>query len=205
MAPANSESLQVRVDTLPAVYDALVDALKGGGLTAAELTDTFAEHVTAECLQCGLQVRGEELGRLGCAPAETPGADEGRLGRLRQGYCGRKDCNSYYYRIDFKEHPKIDWRKVVAGLGNVQAPTPAAAPPAGTRVALILPLLQDRRVVRVAIGVAILVLLLIVKHFATGGRIPLLHKSPKYTVDPASVTEEPRGPNPSRTNQVPRR
>ena len=110
MAETTPSAPQVRVDALLAAYRAVVEAVKASGLSAAELSTVFSQHVSAECLQCGIQVTGAELGQLALASPEAS-PSEPRLARLHQGYCARKDCDSYYYRLLFVEHPKIDWTR----------------------------------------------------------------------------------------------
>lgn len=197
------ESPQVRVDALAGVYPRLVEALRPLGLTAAELDAVFQSHIAAECVQCGWRLTGEELGQLALDP--VPGqAEDPRLARLRRGYCPRKDCTTYYYRIEFTEHPKVDWQPVAAQVAAAAtaataAPVTAAEPAArGSRWWFW----EDPKLRRVVIGLAVLAVLLVARHFATGGRVPFVHRSPKYVVDPASVPEAPSGmASPSSTNR----
>lgn len=201
MEDHDSPSAQIRVDALPAAYRAAVEEGKRMGLSAAELSDVFNRHFGAECLQCGIQVTGEELGQLALASPHDPPTDP-RLARLLQGYCARKDCDSYYYRLVFQAHPKVDWNRVARATSGTPAPAPAATPTSGDRPGRFW-FLEDPRVRRVGIGIAILLVLLVLRHFALGGRVPFLHRSPKYTVDPASVTDPSLG-KPAR-NPIPRR
>ncbi len=182
----NPDAVQVRVDALPACYQTLLESLTLAELNAAELNEAFANYVTAECLQCGIQVAGEELGRIALAGAEGSGGDP-RLSRLRKGYCAREGCESYYYRLILREHPKVDWSKLAQSLAQTAA-APSVSVPLPKRSSGISLLLADKRARRVLAGIGVLLLLLVVRHFATGGRIPFTHKAPAYTVDPASVS-----------------
>jgi len=190
MPQPNANAVQVRVDALPACYQALVEALTLAEFSAAEMQDIFARYVLAECLQCGVQFTGEDLGRIALTSPGDPSEDP-RFTRLRQGYCARGDCDAYYYRLILNEHPKVDWQKLAAGLSQTAAPPPPALAPPRPATGLGF-WLADQRTRRVLAGVAILLLLLLIRHFVTGGSLAFLHKTPKYTVDPASVTDAPR-------------
>ena len=185
MSLPTSHVAQVRIDALPACYQAILEALTLADFTAADLSDAFKHYVVAECLQCGSRVTGEELGQLALA-AEMSAEADSKLGRLRHGYCARQGCDSYYYRLVFTDHPKIDWSKLAAGLAQTAAaPAAPTLPPKRYGAASLW--LQDRRTQRVLIGLAILLGLLVARHFLTGGRLPFIHQKPAYVVDPASA------------------
>jgi hypothetical protein len=193
-----SSSSPFQIDALRVAYHAVVDSVEPMGLSAAELTAVFSHHLSAECLQCGLQVSGKELSQLALASPETP-PSEPRLARLHQGYCARKDCDSYYYRFVFQEHPKVDWTIAASAVARTPAPAPAATPSPAAKPDRFW-FLQDPRLRRVALGIGILLVLLVIRHCASGGRLPFVHRTPKYTVDPASVSEAPLSQPP--TNRV---
>lgn len=204
MSEASLHSPQVRVDALPAAYHAVVEAVQALGLSAAEMTTIFDQHVAAECLQCGIQISGEQLSRLAHA-AEQEASSDPLLARLQQGYCARKDCTSYYYRFVFRDHPKVEWERVAAvaaGAGARAAEAPTQPPPAASGPRFWY--LQDQRTRRVIIGIGVLLALLVLRYFSTGGRVPFVHQAPKYVVDPASVTDQPfnQAPPKPATNRV---
>ena len=201
MSDTSLPSPQIRVEALAAAYHAVLDSLKPLGLPAAEMAEACEQYVTAECLQCGIQITGAQLATLAHAGAADQLTDP-VLVRLHQGYCARKDCNSYYYRLVFADHPKIDW----TGAANTVARAGAAAPAPTTGAELPSGpsnrfwFLQDRRTRRVIIGLAILVVLLVLRHFTTGGRVPFVRYTPQYVVDPASVHDDTlRAPPPRST------
>ena len=41
------------------------------------------------------------------------------------------------------------------------------------------------------IGIGVLLVLLVIRYFASGGRVTLFHRTPKYTLDPVSIQEKP--------------
>jgi len=185
MSQPSAQVVQVRIDALPACYQAILEALTLADLTAAELNDAFRQYVAAECLQCGSRVRGEELGQIALA-AEMATEANPKLARLRHGYCARDGCDSYYYRLVFTEHPKIDWSKLASSLAQAAAaPAAPTLPPKRYGAASLW--LENRRTRRVLLGLGILLLLLVARHFVTGGKLPFVHPKPVYVVDPASA------------------
>jgi len=68
---------------------------------------------------------GEEISRVALADSGTK-FKEGKLERVRQGYCGRSNCKSYFYRINLTAFPGLDWEavreKVRAQLAGPQKP-----------------------------------------------------------------------------------
>jgi hypothetical protein len=179
----SAEPYQLRVDQLPAFHADLVRVLGEGGVDAAVLEEVLARHVVATCAECAIQVSGAELGLLAASGESSP-ADP-RLARLRQGYCGRDGCESYYYRIQFVDHPKIDWTATVATLTNR-----AAAPP--TTLVVHGPGAERRRTL--LLGLALVLFLgaafMAWRFFFGADRIPMVNNEPKYKVDPASLDHQ---------------
>lgn len=192
MSESSFPTPQIRVETLAAAYHAVLESLKPLGLPAAEMAEACEQHITAECLQCGIQITGAQLASLAHAGSVDQLTDP-VLVRLHQGYCARKDCNSYYYRLVFAEHPKIDWSGAAATVARAgaAAPPPTADPAASGGPTNRFWFLQDRRTRRIIIGLAILILLLVLRHFTTDGKLPFVQYTPRYVVDPASVQEDP--------------
>jgi hypothetical protein len=182
MSTPPQHTLQSPVERLANVYQTLAEALKKAGLNAGQLNQVFARHVRAECVRCGMQVTGAELGllHLGARGGDT----EQKLERLAKGYCARRDCESYYYRVVLDPCPEVDWGTIVSAVQSGQSagtplPTPAAAPKWRWWT--------DKRVLRVAAGVALMLVLLVVRYLWSGGTIPLIHQDPGYKVDPSSL------------------
>jgi hypothetical protein len=67
--------------------------------------------LSGECVQCGIRITGEELIELS-QPAKTAESDP-KIARLRQDYCARNHCDSYYYRLTFRTHPDLDWTRLL--------------------------------------------------------------------------------------------
>ena len=140
--------------------------------------DLIRTQVSGECVQCGLRVSGEELLAM---LREQPSAKAGKVVRLCQGYCGRRGCNSYYYRIDFSEEQSFDWPKVLAAmdsgqsvaLQNAWAPTVPTARPRR----------WGRWATRAVALLASILSLLIAWQWHRGGTIPFLREGEHFQVD----------------------
>ena len=184
------EPKQVRVDGLRAFHRALTQALAEVAPKAGPANELAAAGLSLQCEQCGIQITGPEW--VGVVQSEDPATlGDPRLSRLHQGYCGRKDCQSYYYRVSFAPLPGVDWAGVLGRIGQEPAPAAAATisetPPGAKTVS------RRQLAIRLTIGMVVVVLLLLVRRLWTGGSIPILRPARKYTVDPSSVPPAPSG------------
>jgi hypothetical protein len=189
MNDSQSKTLQIRVETLPVVYAALIKGLSEAELGGAALHEVISQHVSAACVLCGILINGDDLNTIALAH----GADElsdPRLNRLKQGYCCRRSCDSYYYKLVFAPHPVVNWQKIIEKLSTPRAQT--STPEVRENAA---PSEKDiaRRTLRlkIAAGAGLVLLLLLVKHILSGGSLPGLHRAPKYMVDPKSLPTVP--------------
>src|SRR5206468_772059 len=153
------------------------------------LSSALRSGIFAECVQCGIRVTGEELLELS-EPAKAP-AHNPRVERLRQGYCARNSCDTYFYRLLFPAHPDIDWATVLARTESVaaervqQVEAGDAMNEAAKRAA------RWRLVARVGIGLAAVALLLLVRQWYLGGRIPLIREPENFQVDHFPSGQQP--------------
>ena len=178
------EPHHVRVEALRNFHGALIHALTERCPQAGPPAGLAAAGLSLQCEQCGIQITGHEwLAVIQATDSAT--LDDARLSRLHQGYCGRKDCTSYYYRVVFTGVPGVDWAKVLEHATREVPLEPAGAPP----VAPLTPkaLLRRRTALRLTLGAAIIVVLLVIRRLWTGGSIPLIRPATKYEVDPAST------------------
>lgn len=124
--PVKHESLEVTLGQLVPAIRGLVRALADTGLGAGELDAVVRHRLSAECLGCGITLRGDDLGHLAIdqdAPADEPS----KLNRLRLGYCARSSCESRYYRIRVAETAGLDWPALLARALELAAQgTPAS-------------------------------------------------------------------------------
>ena len=169
----------------------LVDALQGTGLPPDEVLGALHDTVTAECVQCGIQVSGEELSALAQPP--SPEHASAKIGRLRLGDCARKGCDSCYYRLSFQAHPKVDWPSLLSQIevipqNQVEQPSAASAwkLAGGLRVLRSVPR-------RAWIALAVVLVLLVVRQWYSGGRLPLIREPENFKIQPAPEAELPDG------------
>jgi hypothetical protein len=190
---------RLHISALAALQPRVVSALSTLGLTSAELGELFYRHLSATCVQCELGLTGEELSQLALAEsAEQLG--EPKLARLRQGYCGRDGCDSYYYNVRFEDHPRVNWEILIPAL-KTAPPPPAAPTPAPDRAEADAVAVGWRAWVasgnrRIVLGLALLLILLVVRHFWLGGRVPFLHAKPHYRINTNSIPGVPPPPQP---------
>lgn len=189
MSEAPFKTLQIRVETLPAVYTMLVKALSETGLSGTILNEIISKHVSSACVLCGIEIKGDDLSAMTLA-RHSEDLSDARLARLKQGYCCRRSCQSYYYKLLFAPHPSVNWEKVFEKLIDTKAwdtgePTQEQAD--RSRKALARRML----IIKIAAGVGLMLMLLVVRHLMSGGSLPGLKREPKYKVDPASIPTVP--------------
>lgn len=141
--------------------------------------------VHAVCPQCQLRLFGEDVLALAGSQAPSPETSP-KLHRLAQGFCGRQSCNALFYEFTFDPVPGVDWEQVLAQTepAGVEA---ASAAVAGPVVAAPAGETRKRTRQRVTLGVAVIVVLLLVRHVMTGGTIPWLREPRRFTADPATM------------------
>jgi hypothetical protein len=175
---------QVDLRGCAAFANALVTALRG--VRGIEVLPALRAGVRGACPQCHLRLFGEDVLALGAS--EAPQADVSpKLHRLSQGFCGRQGCEALFYEFTFEPVTGVDWPRVLAdtdaGLGVGATPVVAAEQAVETTRATA----RKRTTLRVALGVGIVVVLLVVRHILTGGTIPLLREAKQFTADPATM------------------
>jgi hypothetical protein len=186
----------LHVEKLTGFYKAIADTLIMAGLSGGKLNEIFAKHVQIQCVECGIELTGDELSVLAMTPPET-GLENPKLERLRQGYCGRKDCSSRYFAVTLSPHPDLQWAEVIARIEQRDAspsPTqPAAGSPGSPAVFMDRPKSPwSASRIRLWVGVVILVVLLLCRYLMSTGSLPGFSAEPKYKVDPASLNQDAR-------------
>ena len=199
MSTIPSETTQVRVADLRPLYEGLVTALRTAGLSGAAMNEVLARHLYVQCLQCGMQISGEDLRRL--ALGDVSVHDDPRLERLHQGYCARRDCGSAYYGVVVRDYPKLDWPLVLKQAIDPASIPVAAKEPADSQAAVdpapgpsqpldYTRLWRNPRF-RLLAWIALAVTLLMAKLWISGTVPALLHRNPGFQVDPSSVDPGP--------------
>ena len=184
----SAASEQVKLEEISRYYAALVTALTESGLTGEALNEFCSRHISAECVQCGIFLKSEELNRVALAGPGTTFSED-KLERLRQGYCGRRDCNSYFYRLNLPAVPGIDWESIKA---NVRASLSEGKPAAEEKIEASLPKKAPAvfPLGKITLVIGLAFVLLIFKWWWWDGSIPLLQKKTTYEVDPKSTQNE---------------
>ncbi len=164
-------------------------ALGRAGLSAEEVMRVFYAATMAECPRCGIKVFGEELYAVSQRP--SPERASAKIGRLRLGYCARQGCESDHYRLEFLEHPSVNWHQVLAQANGLQAKVDRPKQ-SGASIRLVAALLRPRLRARVCVVLATALVLLFARHWYRGGSIPLIRAPEDFRVDP--LPEETHAP-----------
>lgn len=187
MASAQSETRELNLRDLPAFHAALVAALAEAGFTGAQLHEIFEAHVRGECLQCGSPASGAELAHATAVGAGTAADLSPRVARLAQGYCGRKDCPSHFFRLTFLSADGLDWLKTLEradALGALRARVEKLEQAAATTEHQAA---GHRRLLLAGGVLAALLVLWAGKRLLSGQPLPGFQAKPKYQVEPDSL------------------
>src|SRR5438034_6411769 len=158
MTQAGSDVVQVRVDSLASLYTGLAAALSEGGFTGSQLNEIFSQHIRGECVGCGIRITGDDIAHVALAGDKTELPDS-RLGRLRQGYCARNGCDSYYYRFHFDDYPDLDWTKILEKAGHLALATQATLEKETSATTI-----RNWLLIRLAVGLGMVLILLLFWH-----------------------------------------
>ncbi len=171
---------QVDLRQLAGFARRLVDTLRQ--TPDVEVLAALRVGVHAHCPQCQLRLFGEDMLVLGSGQAPDP-ETSAKLHRLAQGFCGRQGCEGLFYEFTFDPVPGVDWEHVLADTLPSVEPGAEEAPPAGAAAEA-----RSRRTRRrVALGLAVLLVLLLVRHLMTGGTIPWIREPRRFTADPSTL------------------
>jgi hypothetical protein len=176
---------QVKIDQLLSWCRSLFQSLGITQLTGAPVEEVVAQCLRANCVQCGQSLAGDDLLRLCLPPPDAPAeAGPAMHARLLQGYCSRSGCDSFYYELRFSEHPDINWAGLIQEI-NQQATAPES--PAEAQVPRAQRPKMGSRSKTVIYGLILVVVLLVLRYFMTGGSLPGFRKAHKFQVDPSSI------------------
>lgn len=190
-------TLELSLRDLRSFHETLLRALSEAGHGGAEWAEIFSQRVSAECVQCGIQLTGDELVRT-LATTEPEGTGAEKQARLLQGYCARNGCPSYFYRLTFRPLPDgLAWQPLLEKarqLAEARAEEAAATAVNQDRTARRR---RHRQLARVALAALGLVALWALQHRWRTGSFPGEVRKSKYEVDPASLRpENPRATPP---------
>src|ERR1043166_5212580 len=180
MSLENGYSQQLHLSQLGGFVGVLARALKLPAISKEEMSRALEQKVHGECMQCGIRLTGTELLALqGPAPADE-GQKSPKVARLRQGYCGRNKCESYYYNFVFEETPGINWRQLLA-QGETVAQENSSEEVAAEHA--ILATNRKRFFLRASLVTAAVAALLLARHLYRGGTIPFVREPEDFRVD----------------------
>jgi hypothetical protein len=183
------ESLTIREEhllKLAPFCQALGEALSRSGLAPDQALAVWREALTAQCARCGMLISGEELFAL-----SQPSGDNSnpKIRRLRLGDCARPGCESYFYSLTFRAHPLLGWPGLLDRAEAIRAELEGRVSGKPATAVLAKALLHSGFTRRAAIALAVLLVLLFIRRWYGGERIPLLREPEHFKVAPAS--EEP--------------
>lgn len=139
-----------------------------------------SEMISAECTVCKLQISGPELFKVG-EPPEAPEAS-GPVKRLRLGYCAHAGCESYAYRILFRNGAGMDWSAVTAHMAELAAARKIATTVGSEEGRRKLLAARWKLAGRIALGVGAILVVLAIRQWYFGGTIPLIREPEKFQV-----------------------
>ena len=176
------DAIQAPIAALGQIFSALMNTSERCGLSESKWHLICTEHAEAQCELCGIKISGSELTQLANARSkeELPAA---KLQRLHFQYCARQGCESRYYRFNLLAHPQVDWTLVKQSLENSISLLPSEMP----RPALVKLKLNGRLVaLSVLMTAAILISVVLLRHWIYGSRIPLIQQRHHYQTNPST-------------------
>ncbi len=176
------------LQTLAPFCRALDQALSAQELPPDQALDIWRTNVSGVCVCCGTIISGDDL--FGLSQTLEGPYPSAPLQRLSLGYCPHPGCESFFCRLTFRKHEKVDWPAL---LERAEALMGEPGRPAGKlRAADYLKgFLSLGLTRRIGIGLALLIVLLLVRQWYGGGRIPWVREPERFRVDPAPETNEP--------------
>jgi hypothetical protein len=190
MATTPSNTVQVRVEHLVRYYTCLAQALMETGVTGQKLNELFSKNIVAECMRCRIRVTGDELAIIAVTDKNAK-LSHPKFERLRCGCCAREGCESFSYFVHFQNGCNIEWRAIAEKafqlLTAMEVKEREQQKSAGVYE-------RKRKAQRIAIGMAMMTGLLLVRFVWHNGRLPMVHKTPNYQVD-ASFSQKAKKPD----------
>jgi hypothetical protein len=177
---------QQHLPTFVKVLEGLELFLQNKGYSPERIRESFATSVKASCLKCGISVKGEELVLVCAAPNSSQLST--KLQRLRQGYCARLTCDSYFYQLSFSPLPGLEWDEA---LPPQQDKEPEPLPLENTEAGIEQLSRRKAFYRRLAIGSLVLLGIIFLRQLYVGGTIPLIREPEDFKVDRTIPVEQP--------------
>ena len=121
-SPAAAAPAEHRLHTsqLAGLIARLQHGLTRQGVGPDESSALLASSLSARCVSCGIELSGEELLQL-VAPVDPSVPSSHKLERLKQGYCARTGCDSYFANLSLLPTAGVDWGKLLAETDTITA------------------------------------------------------------------------------------
>ena len=176
-------SRQVRLESLWNLLRSLAGRLWSAGLDSERLHATWRSRVDVACEACDTRLTKDELTALLDLPE---GADPtaARLLRLSQGYCLNPGCSARFYRLTLAPAEGLDWNALLDAAESQQK-AEACATTTEDRPANPQSSLFANRKIRIALALAVLVAVLLIRQWYVNGEIPFV--THRFKVAPAEV------------------
>jgi hypothetical protein len=176
---------QQHLQSLRSVVWAIAKHLEQNAQQNPGYRDSIRAAISAECVQCGMRLTGEDL--LDWLQTDGSTAASPKLTRLHQGYCARRGCDSYYYTLTLKPCARTDWKELVAQtepmprFGQDQTVTSTRGPK----------LKYGVFAKSVAIGLGLVMFLILLRHYYLGSPIPWVREAEDFKVDRFEAASRP--------------
>jgi hypothetical protein len=170
------------LQTLEAFCQALQEALGRAGVVSDEALEVWRTCLTAHCLQCGIEITGEELFALSQPPSAERSSS--KIGQLRLGYCACKSCKSCYYEVNFQTCSTLDWPVLLAQVESQQRSQPRQVLERTRFMSTTGVLLHWPAVQRLSLVLISFLLFLLARQWMIGGRIPWLREPQRFFANP---------------------
>lgn len=182
MTPEQFSVREEQIQALAEFSHTVNEACRSGGPDGGKTVEAVRTALSAECPRCGIHVSGDEI----LAIAESADAPEQnpKVKRMRLGYCAREGCESFVYRLRFHSQPGVNWRAIFAQMEVVVQNQAELSASAATARQVVVRRARWRTLGRVGIALAVVLLLMIIRQWYVGGRIPLIREPEKFRVDP---------------------
>ena len=174
MAATWTETSQMTLGEL-ADFSASLETTLSAGPETEKLRPALREALSAECVQCGIRLTGPDILSF---PAEE---NDPRYERLRTGYCARSGCDSRFYRVTCAPHPQLNWPVLLSPAQDLTDERKADEFHTENRAAVAKR--RNSALLRTAAVIAVLLILMLVRHIQMGGTIPFVREPEDFKVD----------------------
>ncbi len=172
---------QVSLAHLPDFGRNLCDAFARAGIRDGDRAAVCEMHLNAKCAVCRIAVNGRALAPVLLVPDTPNPSATDALSRLRMGNCVDRACSSAFYEFTFAPHPAIDWLEISVTRPEEEEPCQPTAGFWRDAAQTVIEIVRRQLTRRVAIALAVLIALWMMRQWMNGGRIPVIREPKTYT------------------------